>query len=57
VTLQGTISHVALAVSDLDSAMTFFTPLLDLLGYAVYFLGPDRMKFEAVFMPELAAQV
>jgi len=142
VTLQGTINHVALAVSDLDSAMTFFTPLLNLLGYevgtvssyqdhrlvvsvhrsngiainvweaeqahpfhvyepglhhlafnvdstarvdelaalvvelggeildgpgefpfaesgyyAVYFLGPDRMKIEAVFMPELAAQV
>ena len=24
--------------------------------YAVYFLGPDRLKFELVYMPELDAQ-
>jgi catechol 2,3-dioxygenase-like lactoylglutathione lyase family enzyme len=33
--LQGTINHVALAVSDLDAAMRFFSPLLVALGYTV----------------------
>lgn len=32
--LQGSINHVSVTVSDLDAAMTFFRPLLELLGYA-----------------------
>src|ERR1700733_1451309 len=33
--LLGSIAHVAIAVSDLPSAMTFFTPLLEMLGYGI----------------------
>jgi len=33
--LQGTINHVALAVSDLDRAMQFYSPFLEALGYTV----------------------
>jgi glyoxylase I family protein len=33
--LLGSINHLAIAVSDLPSAMRFFTPLLSLLGYDV----------------------
>lgn len=33
--LHGTISHVAITVSDLDQAMRFFSPLLEALGYTV----------------------
>lgn len=33
--LHGTINHVALAVSDLDAAMSFFSPFLEALGYTV----------------------
>jgi glyoxylase I family protein len=29
----GTLNHVSITVSDLDEAMSFFEPLLDLLGY------------------------
>ena len=36
---HGSINHVAVAVSDLDEAMRFF--------------GPDNLKFEVVYMPEL----
>jgi catechol 2,3-dioxygenase-like lactoylglutathione lyase family enzyme len=35
VNLQGTINHVALAASDLDQAMQFYSPLLEALGYTV----------------------
>lgn len=31
--LTGSINHVSVTVSDLDSAMAFFHPLLELLGY------------------------
>jgi len=34
-TLHGSINHVALTVSDLDSAMAFLRPLLEFFGYAV----------------------
>lgn len=30
---QGSINHVSITVSDLDSAMAFFAPVLELLGY------------------------
>jgi catechol 2,3-dioxygenase-like lactoylglutathione lyase family enzyme len=33
--LHGSINHVALTVSDLPRAMTFFGPLLEFLGYTV----------------------
>jgi catechol 2,3-dioxygenase-like lactoylglutathione lyase family enzyme len=33
--LHGTVNHVALAVSDLDQAMRFFSPLLEALSYTV----------------------
>ena len=33
--LLGSINHVAIAVSDLPSAMKFFEPLLKMLGYTV----------------------
>jgi catechol 2,3-dioxygenase-like lactoylglutathione lyase family enzyme len=33
--LHGTVNHIALAVSDLDQAMDFFSPLLEALGYTV----------------------
>jgi catechol 2,3-dioxygenase-like lactoylglutathione lyase family enzyme len=33
--LHGTINHVALTVSDLDSAMRFLSPILEALGYSV----------------------
>ena len=33
--LQGSINHVSVTVSDLPSAMRFFGPLLEYLGYAV----------------------
>ena len=33
--LKGSINHIAITVSDLDSAMQFFAPLLELLGYSV----------------------
>ncbi len=33
VTILGTINHVAITVSELDQAMTFFGPWLDFLGY------------------------
>jgi catechol 2,3-dioxygenase-like lactoylglutathione lyase family enzyme len=33
--LHGSINHVALTVSNLKDAMTFFRPLLELLGYRV----------------------
>ena len=32
--LTGSINHVSVTVSDLDAAMSFFGPLLELLGYA-----------------------
>jgi catechol 2,3-dioxygenase-like lactoylglutathione lyase family enzyme len=31
--LTGSINHLSITVSDLDAAMEFFRPLLDLLGY------------------------
>jgi len=37
--LQGSINHVAITVSDLDEAMQFFAPLLELLGYTVGKIG------------------
>ncbi|MCB1672573.1 MAG: VOC family protein [Gammaproteobacteria bacterium] len=33
--LQGSINHIAITVSDLDSAMKFFRPILEELGYTV----------------------
>ena len=33
--MHGSINHVALTVSDLDGAMTFFRPFLEYFGYAV----------------------
>ena len=33
--LQGSINHVAIAVSDVPEAMKFFRPLLEFLGYIV----------------------
>lgn len=33
--LHGSINHVSLTVSDLNAAMAFFRPLLELLGYRV----------------------
>ncbi len=33
--LKGSINHVSVTVSDLDEAMAFFGPLLELLGYSV----------------------
>jgi catechol 2,3-dioxygenase-like lactoylglutathione lyase family enzyme len=33
--LQGSINHVSITVSDLPSAMRFFRPLLQFLGYSV----------------------
>lgn len=33
--LNGTINHVALAVSDLDSALEFYGPFLEALGYTI----------------------
>ncbi len=33
--LHGTINHVALTVSDLDTAMEFFSPVLQALGYTI----------------------
>ena len=32
---HGTINHVAIAVSDLDSALDFFKPFLEFLGFTV----------------------
>ena len=32
---HGTINHVAITVSDLDSALDFFRPFLEFLGFAV----------------------
>ena len=37
--LHGTINHVAVTVSDLDDAMTFFKPFLEAFGYTV--TGPS----------------
>ncbi len=34
-TLQGTINHIALTVSNLDEAMTFFDPFLSAFGFTV----------------------
>lgn len=36
---RGTLNHVSITVSDLDVGMRFFTPLLDLLGYADHEYG------------------
>ncbi|GAB1266628.1 VOC family protein [Aurantivibrio infirmus] len=33
--LHGTINHIALTVSDLDGALKFFKPFLEILGYTV----------------------
>ena len=33
--LHGSINHVSITVSDLESAISFFGPLLEFLGYAV----------------------
>jgi glyoxylase I family protein len=33
--LKGSINHVSVTVSDLESAMAFFGPVLELLGYTV----------------------
>lgn len=49
--LQGSINHLSLTVSDLDGPGEF--PYATGGYYAVYFLGPDRMKLEVVHMPEL----
>jgi catechol 2,3-dioxygenase-like lactoylglutathione lyase family enzyme len=37
----GTLNHVSITVSDLDAAMRFFEPLLDLLGYLEHEHGRD----------------
>jgi hypothetical protein len=37
--LLGTLNHVSITVSDLDDAMRFFAPLLDLLGYVEHERG------------------
>jgi pimeloyl-ACP methyl ester carboxylesterase len=40
--LQGSINHVSITVSDLRSAMAFFGPLLEFLGYTVGEITYDR---------------
>src|SRR5207248_4058577 len=35
----GTLNHVSITVSDLDEAMSFFEPMLDLLGYVQHERG------------------
>jgi catechol 2,3-dioxygenase-like lactoylglutathione lyase family enzyme len=37
----GSINHVSVTVSDLDAAMRFFGPMLDLLGYVDHEWGRD----------------
>ena len=37
----GTINHVSITVSELDSAMSFFEPWLDFLGYTVHERGAN----------------
>jgi len=37
----GTINHVSITVSELDSAMTFFEPWLDFLGFTVHERGEN----------------
>jgi catechol 2,3-dioxygenase-like lactoylglutathione lyase family enzyme len=39
--LHGSINHVSITVSDLPSAMRFFAPLLERLGYTVSPIGHD----------------
>lgn len=46
--LHGSINHVSLTVSDLSGAMTFFRPLLELLGYRV---GPTEGQVAVSISP------
>jgi predicted enzyme related to lactoylglutathione lyase len=43
--LLGSINHVSITVSDLSSAMKFFTPLLEMLGYSVGTIFQTRWGF------------
>lgn len=44
--LHGTINHLAITVSDLNTAMDFFAPFLELLGYTV----SEPMPYNETFL-------